>query len=158
MINLEKAIKGSNELNEPIYHEDLKIIIDQMEKYICKIKIGDKFGNGFLCKIPYPDNNHLLPVLITCNHIIDKQLLSIKENIIFIIFNKGKNSRAIELRNRRVYTNKDYDITIIEIKQNKDKIKNFLDLDDNMNFNGEEEEIKIDMKKFYERETILYIL
>ena len=154
MITQEKKIEGSP---EPFSYEKFKIIIEQMEKFICQIKIGNKFGNGFLCKIPDPDNNYLLPVLITCNHIIDKSILSLKENNVFITFNNGKNFKTIELRNRRVYTNENYDITIIEIKKKKDKIENFLDLDDNINFDGEEEEEQIYMKEFYEGETI-YIL
>lgn len=49
------------------------MILSQMEKNVCKIftEYGAK-GTGFFCKIPYPDNKRLLPVLVTNNHIIKK--------------------------------------------------------------------------------------
>ena len=49
--------------------EGTEIIIEQMKKKVCKINIGNKKGIGFFCKIPFPDINNLLPVLIT-NYII----------------------------------------------------------------------------------------
>ena len=49
----------------------LKIIIEQIEKSICKIKCNDGGnGTGFFCIIPFPDKFHLLPVLMTNNHVI----------------------------------------------------------------------------------------
>ena len=39
--------------------------------------------------------------------------------------------KKINLNNRMKYTNKEYDITIIELKE-KDNIKNYLELDDNI--------------------------
>ena len=60
-----------------ISYECTKKIIEQMEKYICKIKIGQKQGTGFFCKIPFPDKNHMLPVFITNYHVINEQELLI---------------------------------------------------------------------------------
>jgi len=39
---------------EIISYECTKKIMDQMQKNICKIKIDDKKGTGFFCKIPFP--------------------------------------------------------------------------------------------------------
>ena len=57
----------------PITLESTEIILSQMKSSVCKIYLdnGNK-GTGFFCKIPYPDNKHLLPVLVTNNHIIKK--------------------------------------------------------------------------------------
>ena len=109
--------------------EKTKIILEQMKKKVCKIKIGRNRGTGFFCKIPYQDNNNLLSVLITNNHVIDLE----KNNDILII-SINNEDKEIELENRITYTNKEYDITIIEIK-NKDGIDNFLELDENINKN-----------------------
>ena len=43
-------------------------------KNIFKIKIGKEQGAGFFCKILFPDNKNILPVLITNNHIIKEEI------------------------------------------------------------------------------------
>ena len=54
-----------------------------------------------------------------------------KNNNIDITLNDDNISKTITLNdNRKIYTNKEYDITIIEIKKAKDKINNFMDLDE----------------------------
>ena len=55
----------------PIPYECSKKILEQMEKNICKIKIGEEQGTGFFCKIPFPTKENLLPVFVTNNHIIN---------------------------------------------------------------------------------------
>ena len=56
-------------------YECTKKILEQMEKNICKNKIGKEQGTGFFCKIPFPDRKNMFPVLITNNHIIKEELL-----------------------------------------------------------------------------------
>jgi len=102
--------------------EGKKKILFQMENCICNIYLkNDKIGIGFLCKIPF--NNNLLPVLITNNNIL-KEIDN--NNIIkFIINNEIKKVKVVKIDNSRkkyVSHNKNIDITIIEIKPNKDKI------------------------------------
>ena len=88
-----------------------------MERNICKINIGANQGTGFFTKIPIPNQNKLLPVLITNNHIINKEILN-KENMkIKIDIKKEEKIKEIILNKRLNYTNVDYDITIIEIKK-----------------------------------------
>ena len=119
-------------------------IVEQMEKNICRINIGEEKGTGFFCKIPFPDRNNMLPVFFTNNHVIDEKLLY-KENAKISIKIKGdKKLKELNLNNRIKYTNKKYDITIIEIKE-KDEIKDYLELDDKIindikNNNNENEE------------------
>ena len=107
-----------------ISYECSKKIIEQMEKCICKIKIGEEQSTGFFCKIPFPNKENMLKVLITNNHIINDEKISID-------IYEELNTKYLNLNDRIKYTNEEYDTTIIEIKDNDD-IKNFLELDDNI--------------------------
>ena len=69
---------------------------------------------------------------MTNNHIINETFLQNEKNEIIVKFNNDRIVKRIKLKNKLYYTNKDYDITIIEIKENIDKINNFLELDDNI--------------------------
>ena len=121
----ESFFEGNSNL---ITYECTQKIIEQMEKNICKIKIGEEQGTGFFCKIPFPDKNNMLPVFITNNKVLGEELLYKKDAIISINIKTEKDIKKINLNNRMKYTNNDYDITIIEIKE-KDNIKSYLNLD-----------------------------
>ena len=97
----------------PIGKNQIKKIYAQMNNSVVKIKNGKKNGTGFICLIPYPDEIHRLPVLITCNHVLDiKDINKNKEIILFLV-------------DRKIYYSKkkEYDITIIEIKE-EDRLYN----------------------------------
>ena len=113
----------------PLCSEQLLKINEQMNKNICVIDLGNAKGTGFFCKIPFPDNKNLLPVLITCNHILNEEYLN-RNKSVFIFFNNQNERREIIIDNRIRYTNKEYDITIIEIKSEKDNINDFLELEE----------------------------
>ena len=93
--------------------ENLKIIENQKINSICKVINSNNIsGTGFLALIPYPDRLNPLPVLFTCNHVTNGN-----ENEIKLIFN-DKLEKILKLNNtRKIYTNEDKDITIIEIKK-----------------------------------------
>ena len=57
---------------EPISREANRIIDNKLESYICKIQTSKCLGTGFLCKIPYPNEFNLLPVLITNHHVLNR--------------------------------------------------------------------------------------
>jgi len=117
-IKKEKLIK---EQQIPISKEGLKKILFQMENSICKIYLkNDKIGIGFLCKIPF--HNNLLPVLITNNNIFNEN-----DKIIKLIINNEEKEIKID-KSRKIY--KDNNIIIIEIRPNKDKIYDYLELDE----------------------------
>ena len=112
-----------------ISYECLLKLIEQMEDFICKIKIEKEQGTGFFCKIPFPDNHTLLPVLITNNHIINQKILD-SSNEIPLIFKDGeRDEKIINLKDRMTYTDPEYDTTIIELK-NRDNINKYLDIDE----------------------------
>jgi len=105
-------------------------MIDYLQKAknaVCQICVSDKkYGSGFFCKIPYTkDNNLLLPVLITNNHVLSKDSL---ENDIKIKIN-GE-TKIISLKGRKKWTNVEIVFTCIEIKEEEDKIYTFFNLDD----------------------------
>jgi len=103
-----------------------------MEKTICKIRTENQQGTGFFCKIPFPDKNKFLPVLITVNHVINEELLYRNNMEILLEIKGGENIKRLNLNNRIKYTNRAYDITIIEIQKN-DSINDYLELDDIIN-------------------------
>jgi hypothetical protein len=75
---------------ESVNKKNLKRIIEQMEKSICKIKCNDgSIGTGFFCKIPFPDNSKLLPVLITNSHVLSRNDL-LKDSFINISLDDDK--------------------------------------------------------------------
>ena len=115
-----------NDYPEIISLESTEIIINQMKKKIFKIYLdnGTK-GTGFFCRIPLI-NNKELKLLITNNHLINLEMERITISI-----NNDKILKAIELNNRLKYTNREYDITIIEIKK-EDNITDYLELDENI--------------------------
>ena len=125
-----------------------KIIISQLEKSACKIvKDVGNTGTGFFCKIPYPDQFHLLPVLITNNHVLGENNLKNFCNIRFTINDDNIEKNILIGDSRLVFTDKEIDITIIEIKPN-DKIIHFLDIDEDI-LNEEEKDNLYDNELIY---------
>ena len=146
-----------NERPSMISYENTLEILNQMNKYICKIKMGDGVqGTGFFCKIPFPEEENLLPILITNNHIINQQTLSKENEIISSLIKNEQKVKLINLSNRKSYTNSEYDITMIELK-NDDDIQNFLELDDYILNNILDNDNNNNSNHIYLKET-LYIL
>ena len=115
---------------EPVTFEGTKNILDQMNNCVCRIYNNGK-GTGFFTKIPY--KNKELCVLITNNHVIGINDILNNKNITLYL-NNDKIVKSIKLDNNRLrYTNEKLDITIIEIKENKDNLNNkYLELDDSI--------------------------
>ena len=88
-----------------------------MKKGICKIIINkNERGTGFFSKIPFPDINNMIKVLITNHHIINEEYIN-KNNSIKIKIKSEEDILNINLKNRIIFTNEEYDTTIIEIKE-----------------------------------------
>ena len=113
--------------------KQLDEIIFQMDNCVCKIK-NKIIGTGFFCKIPFPDNFKFLPVLITCNHVLDENSIAQGNEINFTLNNDKIDKSIVINESRMLYTNKEKDITIIEIKPKGDSIdeKSFLEVDKNI--------------------------
>ena len=111
---------------EPINISSTKKILEQMINSICKIEVNnEKIGTGYFCKV------NSMNFLMTSYYIIDEKYLKENKEINILINNNENIKIDIEIQ-REIYFNKEYGITIIELKD-EDKIKNYyLELDDNL--------------------------
>ena len=138
----ESFIKGSV---DPVNMASTEKILHQMKHCVCKIKIGKINATGFFCKVPIINMNFLM----TNYHVIDEEYMDENKEI-NILLNDNKEALIIDLTiEREKYFNKEYDIALIEIKENNDNIKEYLELDDNI--------LKDDEEVYYEKKSI-YIL
>lgn len=113
----------------PVNIEKTDIILQQMKNCIAKIKLENSYGTGFFISIPLQNKN--TNVLITNYHIIDHKFLEENKKI-ELSLNNDKQMKIINLEEKRIiYINKQFDITLIEVKE-QDNIKNFLKLDENI--------------------------
>ena len=88
-----------------------------MKQCICKIKNKKGRGTGFFCNI-FDKEKKIFPVFITNNHVIDEEIIK-GNDIIKVSLNDEKVKINIEINdNRKIYTNIEYDITIIESRKN----------------------------------------
>jgi len=95
--------------------KQILMILDQMNKCVCKVySERNCTSTGFFCFIPY--NNIKFPVLIVNNHVIDEGFINKNETISLELNNEKK---TINIKDKKIYTNREYDITIIEIDPDK---------------------------------------
>lgn len=124
---LQTSIKGTDR------------ILKQMKECICKISIiqdnKNISGTGFFCKIPLSDEKSII-ALITNYHVLNKKYLNDNKSI-KISLNDNTDFKIIYLDSKIIYCNKDLDITLIQINQEKEKIYNYLDIDENIEQNEE---------------------
>ena len=111
----EAIIIGNKKIDMSL--EQATIMKKQKENSICLIEIIEekKKGTGFLCSLPYLNNeSRQLPVLITCNHVLN--INEGKEIELQFSDKNFKTTLKID-ENRKKYINKKLDITILEIKE-----------------------------------------
>ena len=121
----EKMIKNSP---DPVSIQATKTILNQTMNCICKLNINGVNGTGFFCQIPFKSS--LIKALMTNYHVIDEEIYNQNDEI-NLFMNDEKEVKVIKLGNKRItYFNKDYDLTLIELKEN-DNINNCLELDNN---------------------------
>ena len=126
--------------------EEFEKILSQMTHSLCKILNNNKgCGTGFFCLLPLSEKKPALKTLITNNHVLDIEDIS-PDKTIKITINNCVISRRIEIGGKRkLYTNQDYDITIIEIidSDNLDFIK-YLEIDEKVFCDLKENEKKFE--------------
>ena len=107
------------------------IILENLSRtHICKIYCNDgSHGTGFFCNIPFGWNNYLR-VLMTNNHVLNKNDIQPGRVINFSLDNDYKEFNILIDNTRKTYTNELYDVSIIEIKKDdKIDVDSFFDLD-----------------------------
>ena len=133
-----------NNYPNPVTKTCTQKILNQMSNSISKIKgKGKRFGICIFCYIKC--NNKNIPVLMTNYEIINEKFLEENNCIKLRINNKLK---TIEFGDTK-YLNKDYDLSIIEIKEKKSDKIDFLEIDDY--FYEKEAEM------FYKKESLYMI-
>ena len=123
----------------PVSINNTEKILQQMKKCVCKIKKEKLKGSGFFAKLPYKST--LINVLITNKHILNKDDLKVGKILKVSINNEGE-YKELELDDKRlILVDEEKDLTIIEIRE-KDKINNYLEIDERYNLNNIEERYK----------------
>ena len=137
--------KTLNNLPKSIPLEALEVLIPKLKANICKIECNEGgSGTGFFCNIPSAWND--LKVLMTNHHVLKEDDILIGKKIKFSI-NNGIKCYEIEIDDsRKVYTNKQYDVTMIELKPKDNIDKNsFFDVDNRI-FNENSKELFINQQ------------
>ena len=147
-IKKEEHIKG---YADSLPFKTISLIAEQMKNNVCKIEKENSTGTGFLCTVPFYDKFHLLPVLITCYHVLGKNdVISGKK--IKLVFNNNIKYLLID-NSRLIYFSEDneYDTTIIEIRQEDGfNLDNLFEIDNNI-FKTDE------LNDLYKEQTIYII-
>ena len=125
---VKKKIYIQGVYNHKIGKQSIEDIINIVGKSssTCKILLENDYGSGFFSEIIKGGKS--TKVLITCNHVINKDFL-LSNNEINIEINKQ--NKKIDLVNREIWTNEDIDYTCIQIL-NSDKIEQFLEANEDL--------------------------
>lgn len=88
-------------------------VSDKLYNSIVKIHVRENFGTGFFMKIE--EENYL----ITCNHIVDNEIINSNETLEIIYGKKDETKKEIKLNSFRIIKTfgRNKDITLIEIKE-----------------------------------------
>ena len=129
-IKFEQYIENSP---EPVSIEGTEKILFQMKKCVCKItKENGVNGTGFFCKIPFPEHFDLFPVLVTNLHVLNKNDIE-KNKIIEVTLNDDSKKKTIKIeKSRIIFCDENLDVTFIQIKPEKDNIKHFLEISEDI--------------------------
>jgi len=101
------------------------LFLEQIKNNLCKIIYNDgKKGTGFFCKISFPQSSAPINALMTTNQILGDNDIIPEKTIQLILYNDQAVNLNIDI-SRKIYTDKLFDITIIEIKK-----------EDNLNIGG----------------------
>jgi len=110
-----------------ITEKQVQKIKNQIDNSFCKIEINKEENIiGFFCYIPIQNEINLLPVLIVNNFI--------KKDSDKITIYKNNNCLSLSIdKKRKIFSIEEYNITIIEIKENDNlNMNSFLDIDEDI--------------------------
>ena len=112
------------------YDKIISQFIEKSSNSTCKIINEEGYGSGFFCRIPYTeDGNSYLNVLLTCQHVLKKDVVFSKDRDIKIIINDVE--KIITLRKaRKKWSDKNLDYSCIEIKEKDNLDNDYYQLDD----------------------------
>ena len=155
--------ENNSSISISLTSEQKQKILDQAASSLCLIKTENLEGLGFFCLIPYLQDksisqcsqdlnkDKLQPVLITCNSILGLKDLKRGDNVKLIYKNEEK--IIIIDESRHIYSNRIFDVTIIELKENEFPENIFLKLDDKI----KDFDFDCDLKEYFENDEIYLI-
>ena len=107
-------------------------ILEHITKKICIININnddEKNGIGFFCKFTIPGNNIFLALVIS-KYIFNEYFVKQKYRIINIKTKDMEHHKSMDLSKRKILQSKLYPVNLIEIYEDRDGIKDFLEIDE----------------------------
>ena len=113
--------------------EKNKLINSGFEQALAYIENKNTKGFGFLCKLPLPNSDKILPALITTTDLIGKNEIEVSKQIKFKLENS---SHTLTINDeRKIYIDEEkYKIVIIEIKSDDNlNIDSFFELEEKQN-------------------------
>ena len=135
--NKEKKEPKNEEIREEIKPTLLNPYMSYITKSICKISVQNVFGSGFLIKL-YKNGEDFF-CLMTCGHVITKDIIEQGRNISFYYDSIAARLKEIELNQKERFIinfsvfNANIDVTVIEILP-EDKISSEFFLSPNLNY------------------------
>ena len=125
---MEKENKLKDSI-KPVNIEGTIMILEQLMNCICKVKIKRKCGTGFFCTIPI--RKEIIKVFITNYDILNENDYKENKKLNLSLYD-DKETIIINLEiERETYFKKEYNITLIELKE-EDNIKNYLEIDNDL--------------------------
>ena len=122
---------------------DLSIPIWLAKKCLCRIIVFvddvKTYGSGFFCSIPLPNTIYKIPVLITAHHVLKEENIKIGDRIRIEYGDNDENFILTISEDTMIYTNREFDITIIKIKKESEEFNKliFMNIDNDI-FKSEE--------------------
>ena len=112
---------------EPLNSQKTNYILEQQK--LCCGKVLN--GTGFFCKLVLPHSLKILPVFITCNHVLNEEKIK-SLNEIEVSLNDGNKNITIKMdKSKIIYTNPDLDVTIIQMRYSEyPELNTFLAIDE----------------------------
>ena len=110
--------------------EDIFQFMEKAKNSTCKIINEEGYGSGFFCKIPYKeDGTSYLNALLTCEHVLKKEIVSSNDRDIKIIINNEEKIITLK-KTRKKWYNENLDYSCIEIKEEDNIDNDYYQLDD----------------------------
>ncbi len=103
------------------------------KKSLCNIFTNESRGSGFCFSIPVSDKKKI-PVLMSVNHLLNSNNLKIGQRILIKYDNEEETFSLKIDKETKIFTDIDFDITIIEIKEKLDEINKliFMEIDEDI--------------------------
>ena len=124
----EETNNPSASLKKKELNQDELDLIAKLKIGICRVvnKKDNSSSIGILCKIPFPDKNHLLSVLLTSNKVLSENMFKEGGELLIEGYQGFSKTLNLNLERKKFFNTEDY-FTIIQILPDDGFDKDFLD-------------------------------